>query len=150
MACYYLPEGRWTNFLTGEQKEGGKWYREEHGYLSIPLMVRENSIIALGRDCGPVYDYADGVTFRAYELAEGGTAATEVYDGAAERTASIRIGKKDGKLDIRVESEKAYRIELVNVKASSVTTEDGRISMEYRDNCTIITAEGSRQICCGL
>ncbi len=80
----------------------------------------------------------------------GGTAATEVYDGAAERTASIRIGKKDGKLDIRVESEKAYRIELVNVKASSVTTEDGRISMEYRDNCTIITAEGSRQICCGL
>ena len=41
IAEYYLPEGTWTSLLTGEVKEGGKWYTEKHGYLSIPLYVKE-------------------------------------------------------------------------------------------------------------
>jgi alpha-D-xyloside xylohydrolase len=28
---YYLPAGRWTNFLTGQVVEGGRWVRERHG-----------------------------------------------------------------------------------------------------------------------
>ncbi len=44
-AEYYLPEGIWTNYLTGEQAEGGKWRKERHGYCSIPLWVREGSVI---------------------------------------------------------------------------------------------------------
>ncbi len=27
-AEYYLPEGVWSNFLTGEARQGGRWYRE--------------------------------------------------------------------------------------------------------------------------
>ena len=45
-ASYYLPGGLWTNYLTGEQTEGGIWREEHHDYLSVPLWVRENSIIA--------------------------------------------------------------------------------------------------------
>ena len=41
--AYYLPEGAWTNYLTGEQAEGGKWREEYHDYHSIPLWVREGS-----------------------------------------------------------------------------------------------------------
>ena len=37
---YYLPAGRWTNFLTGKAQEGPGWRREQHGFLSLPLMVR--------------------------------------------------------------------------------------------------------------
>ena len=71
IAEYYLPEG-WTSLLTGEVKEGGKWYTEKHGYLSIPLYVKEGSIVAMGaRNDNAVYDYADGVTFRAYALKDG-------------------------------------------------------------------------------
>ena len=44
---YYLPAGRWTNFLTGKVQEGPGWRREQHGFLSLPLMVRPNSVIAL-------------------------------------------------------------------------------------------------------
>jgi alpha-D-xyloside xylohydrolase len=69
---YYLPSGRWTNLLTGEAQEGPGWRREQHGYLSLPLMVRPNTILPLGAvDDRPDYDYADGVTFRVYELADG-------------------------------------------------------------------------------
>ena len=28
MVDYYLPAGRWTNFLTGQVVEGGRWVRE--------------------------------------------------------------------------------------------------------------------------
>lgn len=80
MAEYYLPAGTWTSVLTGEARQGGKWYREKHGYLSIPLYARENSILALGaRDDDTVYDYADGMTLNVYALQDGATAQTVVY-----------------------------------------------------------------------
>ena len=81
IAEYYLPEGRWTSLLSGDVKEGGRWYKEKHGYLSIPLYVREGSIVAMGaRDDNAVYDYADGTKFQVYALVDGGEAQTTVYD----------------------------------------------------------------------
>ena len=46
-AQYYLPEGHWTNLLTNEEAKGNRWRTEKHGYLSIPLWIRENSIIPM-------------------------------------------------------------------------------------------------------
>lgn len=81
IAEYYLPEGRWTSLLSGDVKEGGRWYKEKHGYLSIPLYVREGSIVAMGaRDDNAVYDYGDGTTFQVYALVDGCEAQTTVYD----------------------------------------------------------------------
>ncbi len=58
---YYLPAGRWTNLLTGQTREGPGWHREQHGFLSLPLMVRPGTVLALGAlDDRPDYDYADG------------------------------------------------------------------------------------------
>lgn len=77
---YYLPSGTWTNFITGERVEGGRWVTERHGYMSLPLMVRPSSIIAVGsNDSKPDYDYADGVTLHLFELGDGETASTTVY-----------------------------------------------------------------------
>ena len=43
IARFYLPAGKWTNYLTGEVREleHGRWYEEKHGYLSLPLWMRE-------------------------------------------------------------------------------------------------------------
>jgi alpha-D-xyloside xylohydrolase len=76
---YYLPRGRWTNFLSGEVVDGGRWVREQHGYQSLPLMVRPNAIIPVGtNEQQPGYDYADGVTFHVFALQDGTTASTAV------------------------------------------------------------------------
>ena len=45
---YYLPEGIWTDYFTGERLAGGRWYEKTYDYLSIPMFARENSIIAKG------------------------------------------------------------------------------------------------------
>lgn len=69
---YYLPSGQWTSLLTGETAEGDTWRHEEHDYLSLPLMVRENSVIPMGMtDDRPDYDYADGVELHVFEPRDG-------------------------------------------------------------------------------
>ena len=115
MAQYYLPEGRWTNFLTGERRQGGRWYKEKHNYLSLPLYVRENSIVAVGaKDDDAVYDYADGVTLRVYELINDKETVCSVYDDKANSELEARIIKNSDKIIIDVNSSKTYKVLLVN------------------------------------
>ncbi len=69
---YYLPAGRWTNFLSGQTVNGGRWVRERHGYLSLPIMARPNSVIPVGaNEQKPDYDYISGVTLHVFELEDG-------------------------------------------------------------------------------
>jgi alpha-D-xyloside xylohydrolase len=66
---FYLPAGRWTHFLSGKVLEGGRWVRETHDYLSLPLYARSHSVIATGaNDQRPDYDFADGVTLQVFDL----------------------------------------------------------------------------------
>jgi len=43
---YYVPAGRWTNLLSGAIVEGPRWVRESHGFLSLPLLVRDGTLLA--------------------------------------------------------------------------------------------------------
>ncbi len=68
---YYVPAGCWTNLLNGDQVEGPGWRRESHDFLSLPLLVRPNTIIPIGaHNDKPDYDYSDGVTLHIFELEE--------------------------------------------------------------------------------
>jgi len=76
---YYLPEGVWTNFISGERLSGGTWRTEHHGYQSLPLMVRPNSIIAVGaNENRPDYDFAHHVCFHIFEVEDGKSATAVV------------------------------------------------------------------------
>ncbi|MED5015744.1 alpha-xylosidase [Paenibacillus chibensis] len=93
---YYLPEGTWTNYLTNEAREGGRWYREQHGYMTLPMMVKPNSLVAVGHEDNRTdYEFADQVTFHVFELADGASAQAEVVSvkGDKEMSASaVRSG----------------------------------------------------------
>ena len=116
MAEYYLPQGRWTNFLTGEVREGGQWYKEKHGYRSIPLYAKEGSIVAVGAtNESAVYDYADGVTFRAFELPDGVTEQI-VYDGDGKADTIITITKSGNEYKIFAQGTKPCYVEIAGEK----------------------------------
>jgi alpha-D-xyloside xylohydrolase len=73
---FYLPPGTWTSLLTGDKVEGGRWVRETHGFLSLPLYVRPGAVLPWGaRTDRPDYDYLDGLALRVFP---GGTGAAEV------------------------------------------------------------------------
>ena len=120
MAEYYVPEGNWTNFLTGKSVTGGRWVREHHDYLSIPCLVKENSIIAVGAvDSKPEYDYAKDVTLKVYQLTEGTEAKTNVYNMSAELKLSAGVVKDGNKITISVqnfEEGTPYKVYLHDVK----------------------------------
>jgi alpha-D-xyloside xylohydrolase len=95
---YYLPEGKWTHLLSGEVREGGRWYHDKYDYFSLPLYVRPDTLLVLGSNKErPDYDYSAGVSFHLYQLSDGSTINSEVpnLDGEIRLMASAeRDGNK--------------------------------------------------------
>lgn len=119
IAEYYLPKGTWTDFFTGEEKEGAGWITEKHGYLSIPLMVKENSIVVMGaHDDRPDYDYGDHAEIRIYALKDGHSASSIVYGMDNQEQISITASRSSSDIHIQVTSGQEYTIRLINVTAS--------------------------------
>ncbi|WP_304459868.1 alpha-xylosidase, partial [Alicyclobacillus sendaiensis] len=78
---YYLPAGRWTHLFTGETRSGGRWFREQHGFFSLPLYVREGTVLAMDAEgARPGHPHGRGVTFSVYPLAPGREASAAVFD----------------------------------------------------------------------
>ncbi|WP_313751534.1 alpha-xylosidase [Streptomyces parvus] len=101
---YYLPEGVWTHVLTGERVRGPVWRRETYGFDSLPLFARPGSVVPFGGSAdGAVYDWADGVTLRVHEPADGDQVTTRI-PAADGSTAAVFHTRRDGDvLNVRAE-----------------------------------------------
>jgi alpha-D-xyloside xylohydrolase len=76
---YYVPDGSWTHYLTGETVTGPRWVRETHDVDSVPLLVRPGAVLPVGAvDDRPDYEYADGITLHVFGLADGSSVTTVV------------------------------------------------------------------------
>ncbi|HWJ84455.1 MAG TPA: TIM-barrel domain-containing protein, partial [Cellulomonas sp.] len=79
----YVPDGTWTSLLTGEEVVGPRWVRERHGFDTLPVYVRPDSVLPIGaRTDRPDYAWADGVTLRAFRLADGHRSVVRVADAS--------------------------------------------------------------------
>jgi alpha-D-xyloside xylohydrolase len=120
---YYLPAGRWTHLLSGEVQSGGRWHQAKHDFFSLPLFVRPGTVLALGaRDERPDYDFASGVTFRVYELADGASVSCEVPGPGGATALRCTVGRIDRQIDATVEGGTigAWRLQLAGVPAVTV------------------------------
>lgn len=118
-ADFYLPEGEWTHALTGETKAGGRWYRSQHDFLSLPLYVRPNSILALGsREDRPDYAFDSGLTFAVYALADGATAASPVVNAKGETVGSVTATRRGKQIEVKVSGAvRDWKVQLIGQKA---------------------------------
>ena len=97
--AYYLPEGRWTSWWDGTVKEGGRWVKEKHGFTTLPLWVREGSVILVGKEEGELgegfaYDWVkQGGEVRVY--GDGKGKKTSVVDAKGELVGEVTISGKD-------------------------------------------------------
>jgi alpha-D-xyloside xylohydrolase len=115
---YYLPAGRWTNLISGAFVDGGSWKKETHGYMSLPIMVRPGSIIALGADDSrPEYDYADDVVFHVFEPTEGSDSTASVVSTEGREEAALSVRREAGQLIINHRgARKQWSVCLRNVR----------------------------------
>ncbi|MEU6037641.1 alpha-xylosidase [Actinomadura sp. NPDC047616] len=143
--AYYVPDGVWTHYLTGEKVQGGRWVRERHGFDSLPLLVRPGAVIPEGAvDDRPDYDHADGVTLRVYELPDGARVTTEIPAPAGGGTAASFVTSRDGAA-VRVTAEftggadVSWNVLLAGVR--SVARVEGGTAAEHEQG-TLVHAAG--------
>jgi len=143
---YYLPAGRWTNLLSGQVVEGGRWVREQHDFLSLPLMVRPNTVLPMGAvDERPDDDYADGVTFHVFELADGAEVHTTVPDTRG-RPALVLHTRREGELvPFRAEGH-TQGWQVVRHHAHRVSEVRGAEAESVENDVRLIPASGAREV----
>lgn len=89
---YYLPDGVWTHLLDGRVARGGRWMRETYDYHSLPLWVRQNTLLPTSLDDVPDGDYAANLTLSAYFIENGASQTVLIPDihGNTVATAAYR------------------------------------------------------------
>lgn len=91
---YYLPDGSWTQLQTGEVREGGRWYTDTYDYFDMPLYVRENGVIVMGKTLDkPDYDYALNCEIHLYNWIKDMEYTIEIPDTKGSTVATIEVSK---------------------------------------------------------
>ena len=141
---YYVPQGRWTNFLTGEVVEGPGWARETHGFMSLPLMVRPNSVIAVGsQEDRPDYDYGAGVTLQVYELADGGNATTVIPSVKGDVDATFAVRREGHTITVEKQGV-CVRFQVLLVGVPSVASVEGGMAEGTQRGTLVTPVDGAK------
>lgn len=127
LVSYYLPKGNWINYFTGEKKVGGTWYQECFDYFHLPLMVRENTVLAVG-SCNdrPDYDYTEGTTLSLFSITDGAQFTTLVPDQNGNPGMELKVMRKENRITLLVAGGKNWSINVVGYPEAVITYhEDG-------------------------
>jgi alpha-D-xyloside xylohydrolase len=123
---YYVPAGHWTNFIDGKIIEGPGWVRETHGFSSLPLLARPNSVIPVGNmDSRPDYEYGNGITLRVYQLTEGTHKTITIPSQTGKVDRVFEIKRQNDEIVVKGDGQpKPWQVLLVGVE-SVVAVEGG-------------------------
>ncbi|EQA5672106.1 alpha-xylosidase [Cronobacter malonaticus] len=95
--AFYLPPGRWTHLWHNDELDGGRWHKQRHDFLSLPVYVRDNTLLALGNnEQKPDYAWHEGTAFQLFNLADGAKARCEVPAANGETVFTL-CAKREGK-----------------------------------------------------
>jgi len=110
----YVPGGHWQSLLDGSMVQGGAWEHQVHGMLSLPLLVRPDTVLPVGnRDDTPEYDWADGVTLRLYGLVDGHdeTFVIPASDaGVGATDAQFRVSRAGDSVTVETDSDRPWSV----------------------------------------
>ncbi|MDF2595098.1 MAG: yicI 3 [Clostridia bacterium] len=134
--AYYLPKGTWTNYLTGEAIEGEKWITEVHDYFSLPLMVRPNTVLPVGNcDSKPDYNYAEGVTLKLYQIAEGAEITTLIPDINGQPSMKVTTKRVNHVITVTTEGENTnWFVEVVGQKNAHQEKKDNVLEIRLEQH----------------
>lgn len=140
-ALYYVPEGVWTSYLTGDRIEGPGWRRESHDFLSLPLLVRPNTVLTTGsNDRRPDYDFADGTVFELFEIEEGADIRVPIPGSKGEAAGSGRVTRTADTITVEVGG--AIRNWAVVLHGAAAATADGANVVTEATRVRITPREG--------
>ncbi|ELY5789877.1 alpha-xylosidase [Cronobacter turicensis] len=99
--AFYLPPGRWTHLWHNDELDGGRWHKQRHDFLSLPVYVRDNTLLALGNnDQKPDYAWHEGTAFQLFSLADGAEARCEVPAANGETVFTLCVKREGERLTV--------------------------------------------------
>mgnify|MGYP000859078026 CR=1 FL=1 len=121
----YLPQGIWTDFFTGKRVSGRGWQSETHDFLSLPLYVRENTILPLGgTDTRAVYGYEKDLTLAVYALSDGAAVSRDIVAQNGDTAFTVSALRKGNEIEVRF-SALPERAKLVFVGETGMQAAEG-------------------------
>ncbi|SEG69974.1 alpha-D-xyloside xylohydrolase [Actinacidiphila yanglinensis] len=135
--AYYVPEGTWTHFTTGEQVTGPRWVRERHGYLSLPLLARPGAVIPVGAVADrPDYAWTHEVTLRVFRPEDGSRTTVRIprhgaEEGAAAEPVEVTVVREGAVL--RVDStggSSPWGVEVVGGPSARAAAGTGSLTLD--------------------
>lgn len=98
----YLPDENFYDFFTGEKISGGRVVHKTYDYMTLPVYVKENSLIAIGREDISEYDFSENITIRAYGVT---SQSIDLFDRKGNKKATVFAEKKGDELSFNVEGD---------------------------------------------
>jgi alpha-D-xyloside xylohydrolase len=138
---YYLPEGEWTDFQTGARVHGGRWQNGSMDYFSIPLYVKENSIIPVGPvENAPNRSSFDSLTLRIY----GFSAKSSFALCDDTRTVEVSVEPSAAGCGVTLsEQVKDLRVSFMNTSGIKAVKGEA-VSAESEKTSTTVNVKGTR------
>lgn len=125
---YYLPEGKWTDIITGETIEGGRYVKKKCSYLEMPVLAKPGSIIVYGDfNDSFEYDYINNANAVIYNLEDGKSSETEVYDIDANRVMSMKVERNGNEICVTYTSGRAFKITAEGKVFDAPAADNGQI-----------------------
>jgi alpha-D-xyloside xylohydrolase len=144
----YLPRGQWTHLFTNTEVCGEGWRKEHHNFMSLPIYVRQNTLLAIGsNEQRPDYNYIDGLEFHLFALQDGHSASTMIRDLQGKIVLTARITRQGNQLHILLSKlTKPCSLVLRGNKRSIITSTDEMIGVQETLGTRITIQPGSEQI----
>ncbi|KAL5333985.1 glycosyl hydrolases family 31-domain-containing protein [Aspergillus crustosus] len=139
---YYLPRGDWYGILDGKLRSGGQYVTEQHGFFSLPVLLRPGSAVFISESedlSSVVYDWSKDVVLLV-NWVEGIDKTVHIADhdnqGAFKLSLSIRDssdgvsvkvleGKVNGSLAIKIVNKKIESTDGEVTEGNTLRLEEG-------------------------
>lgn len=127
MGEVYIPEGKWTDIISGKVYEGGKFYREKYDYFGLPCLAKPNCIIPYGRfEKDFEYDYLSNAEFVIYQPDESKSMTCNIYNTEANKEFTLTAVRKDQKVEVSyTETDKPFSVRIAGGKKVDISASSG-------------------------
>ena len=132
LAEYYLPEGKWTDIISGKVYGGGKFYKETYDYFGLPCLAKPNSIIAHGNfKRGFEYDYLENAEFVIYQPEDGKEISAPIYDVNANKVFELKAVRRGDIVEVTFpKTEKPFSVKIAGDESVSVAVGEEKVDLK--------------------
>lgn len=121
---FFLPKGEWYGYIDGKTRvSSGEWVDEKHDFLSLPLLIKENSVFVTGPSgiSVPDYDYTKEFVVNVYKARGCHTVKIPDFERPGKFASEVTIDSGAESIKVNVSTKGKWLLKLLGV--SSVSSE---------------------------